>query len=305
MTHLVTAKDVPELRADLIEDGNRFIDHLNKKPRLTPDEMRRLAEMKKWVPGLRVSDLTWVSTELRTLAEVAAQSLMPLTMDPEYLPSPNGLLVWDGVLNGLAGVSWQQRGSKVMLSGLVPKRNAQARIREFHEKNPERAKQFADDIEQQRAQLLPDNEQPVPLGVELTPLNIYAMTKPQDEMDMVVLAFLPPMVMALWLLMGQTLTTKEMVRPSRHGMKRLARLDAALLMETRYVTLRRRSVNPTVGESTGYHVSYRSAVRGYWKDQRHGPALSKTRRIWVDPYIRGPEGAPLLDPDKLVGKLIK
>jgi hypothetical protein len=35
-------------------------------------------------------------------------------------------------------------------------------------------------------------------------------------------------------------------------------------------------------------------VRGHWKSQPHGPKRAYRKRIWIEPYWRGPEDAPIL-----------
>lgn len=292
MSHNVTARDVPELRADMVEDARWY----KGDPGVSLD---------RWITSVEAAELFWVAQDMRQMAETAAESLLPMTMHAEDIPSPHGILVWEGTVHGLAGFSWSVIGGKVNLHGLVPRKMGLDRIQSFHEDNPERVKAFKEGLALTRSLLLPDMEQPVPLGEELTAINIYLRTMPVDEMDQTISVFLPTVALSLWLLMEQTLATREMVRPSRHGMKRLARLDAKLLMDTRYVTLRRTATNPTYGSGGGVQRSHRWVTRGHWRNVPYGPGKVRTRRTWIDPYISGPDGASILDPSKLVRKLQK
>lgn len=52
-----------------------------------------------------------------------------------------------------------------------------------------------------------------------------------------------------------------------------------------------------MGESGGKSPSVISLVRGHWKNQRHGEKRSLTKRIWIEPYYRGPEGSILVRRD--------
>ena len=39
---------------------------------------------------------------------------------------------------------------------------------------------------------------------------------------------------------------------------------------------------------------HRWVVRGHWRQQAHGPGRSLRRTTWVQPHVKGPEGAPFL-----------
>lgn len=43
-------------------------------------------------------------------------------------------------------------------------------------------------------------------------------------------------------------------------------------------------------------------VRGHWRNHYY-PSRKANRPIWIDTHIKGPDGAPILDPDKLVNVL--
>lgn len=40
-------------------------------------------------------------------------------------------------------------------------------------------------------------------------------------------------------------------------------------------------------------LSVRSLVSGHWRDQPYGPGMAYRKRIWIEPFWRGPEGAPI------------
>jgi hypothetical protein len=48
------------------------------------------------------------------------------------------------------------------------------------------------------------------------------------------------------------------------------------------------------GERTARELKVQSLTRGYFRQQPHGPKLSLRRRQWIEPYWRGPEGAPIV-----------
>lgn len=292
MSHNVTARDVPELRADLIEDARKLVD---------------APGMRQWISGLEVSELFWVAKDMRLVAQASAEELLPLVMTVEDMPCSHGILLWEETVHGLAGFTWQAMGGKVLLNALVPRHLALTRIKSFHAENPGRAQQMTEALGKTQAMLLPDIEQPVPLGEELTAINIYLRTMPVDELDQTISVFLPTMAMSLWHLLGQTLAAKEIVRPSRAGMKRLARLNVDLMMGTRYITLRH--MKPDHYErsdtETGYHYSVRFEVRGHTRTIPDKDNPGQFRKVNVRGHIRGPEGAPMLDPSKKVSVLRK
>lgn len=45
----------------------------------------------------------------------------------------------------------------------------------------------------------------------------------------------------------------------------------------------------------GGRYSHRFVVRGFWRNQPCGPGNSERRLTWVRPFVKGPEGAPLIE----------
>lgn len=54
------------------------------------------------------------------------------------------------------------------------------------------------------------------------------------------------------------------------------------------------------GAGGGGIRSVRWWVRGHWRSQPYGPRRSLRRPVWIDPHVRGPEGAPLRSPSRTV-----
>lgn len=48
------------------------------------------------------------------------------------------------------------------------------------------------------------------------------------------------------------------------------------------------------GERRGGPVSVQTLVCGHWRQQPHGPQSSLRKTIWIEPFWRGPEDAPIL-----------
>ena len=52
-------------------------------------------------------------------------------------------------------------------------------------------------------------------------------------------------------------------------------------------------------DARGNAYKHRFVVSGHWRNQPYGKGRAKRRRTWVNPYIKGPEGAPLLNQKKV------
>lgn len=97
-------------------------------------------------------------------------------------------------------------------------------------------------------------------------------------------------VQCLWRLMAQTIATRTQVNPSRPVRRRLerAKVDARRIT---VIALRRPS-SPGTGEHRTVEWSHRWLVAGHWRKQWY-PSIGTHRQIWISPYVKGPEEAPL------------
>ena len=68
--------------------------------------------------------------------------------------------------------------------------------------------------------------------------------------------------------------------------------------DVKVLTLRRAQEKKPV-EPTGRTMKVRSITDGHWRNQWY-PSIREHRQIWIFPYIRGPEGAPLIQPTKAI-----
>lgn len=104
-------------------------------------------------------------------------------------------------------------------------------------------------------------------------------------------------VHALWLLLGQTVATVEEEVPDRAARRRAGRMG--IPDQVSVIRLRRaEGAHRADGESL-VEWSHRWVVRGHWRNQPCGEGRSETRRIWIAPHVKGPEGAPLVVTDKV------
>ena len=60
------------------------------------------------------------------------------------------------------------------------------------------------------------------------------------------------------------------------------------------ITVDRAAQQQASQPSTGTRkVTVRSLVSGHWRNQPCGEGKQDTKRIWIEPFWRGPEGAPI------------
>lgn len=103
---------------------------------------------------------------------------------------------------------------------------------------------------------------------------------------------------ALWLLLNQTIVVVEKEEPDRAGRRRAARHK--LPPQVSVIRLRRSEsrYQPKEGESQ-VEWQHRWMVRGHWRWQACGPNRQDRVRIWINPFIKGPEDKPFHQTEKL------
>lgn len=108
------------------------------------------------------------------------------------------------------------------------------------------------------------------------------------------------LVMTLFALLASpgiaSTSTQHVDRPSA---KRSARAGIDV-HDVRVIYLRppRRSAG-NEGESEPDRYHHRWIVSGHWRSQPYGPGGAFRKPLWIAPHVKGPDGAPLLDGDKV------
>jgi hypothetical protein len=97
----------------------------------------------------------------------------------------------------------------------------------------------------------------------------------------------------LWRIARQQITVdaaRQLPRPERRRAARLGMASDVTVITLRHATHGDSNGNATQPGSVEY--DHRWFVRGHWRNQWY-PKLHTHRQIWISPYIKGPEDAPL------------
>jgi len=109
---------------------------------------------------------------------------------------------------------------------------------------------------------------------------------------------------AYWLLMSQTIVEQSKEKGDRAQRRRLERENCPT--EVVVIQFRKRKYYNERGEETEESKkidwSHRWLVGGHWRWQPYKDPISKgeiKKRIWINPYVKGPEDRPLVMKDKI------
>lgn len=324
-----TARMLPDIRAELVQwlsdpgsAGGQARWSQGFDAKTAAQERRAAAD---WAVALRAAELFFVAKDMTRMAVSAGLALPSYRLHPEDLPATHGLLLWEeyatdafdgGEFTGcpIIGVSWAVQGGGVQLRTWC--------LREdwipFMAKGDPRAGLKDLTADQVRALRIDYPQAIVCMSTGYLPfgrLPGWLSSMPDDTSGMTVAALedysksadrqeqAERALVVTWLLMGQTLASEDQVAPSKASVKYLRRIDPNLLTAVRYVKLRRSgSMTQERLEGSGSGHQVRWIVRGHWRNHWY-PSRKAHRPIWIDAHIKGPDGAPILDPDKLVNVL--
>lgn len=104
-------------------------------------------------------------------------------------------------------------------------------------------------------------------------------------------------LLTVWRLMQQTLSEVIRDESADKSTRRYAQRAGITDTAVQVIQLRRRKSNPT---GSGAPLDHRVPVRGHWRRVWCGPADDRTRRaVYIHPYIKGPDDAPLIVREKV------
>jgi len=333
------ASEMCEERADLVtwlEDPGPLGGQCSWGMGLGPAEGRlekRAAQ--RWATSLRAASLTYTTSQLTRTALAAGDAFDDFRLEAHDIPSPHGFIAWEEpitapvnlhALSGMAvtGATWAVHGGMVEIRWWTDK---DSWVTDWTGGNPASGvRQLSPDEVRRTRQMHPTRTVAVGYSalrfgtspqwptVEMpSPGTIDEADRAEYDLAAQRLVEAEKTLVATWLLMNQTLVVDTPVHTPRPSLKRIGRLDPALLGVVRQVTLRHKNLAPDrVGKVDGpkREWAHRWLVTGHWRNQPYPLRLgydsqgnAHTQRIWITDFFKGPEGAPLLDPDKLVNVL--
>lgn len=105
----------------------------------------------------------------------------------------------------------------------------------------------------------------------------------------------PDIFRALCYLLRQRIAQETVQQPDRPTRRRLAR-EGREAAPVRVISIRGASASGG-GDGSREYV-HRWIVRGHWRRQWY-PSIGQNRPIWITPYVKGPDDAPLLGGEKV------
>jgi len=286
---------------------------------------------KRMARGVQMSLPFYIDPRMNTLVTAAAESLpVDTVLRPENLPATHGfLLIPDGIseidLRGQLmvhnAIAWFQRAGGVDVWFLSNKNDERDML------NTKHRWLFGEEAVRDFPTIMPavygriEFGEGVPFSVggtkvlppEVTahlqvikgPDNHYAWAWPEGYdlnewmAESIQVVPNPSMLwlLSVWLLMQQTIVdirTESVDRPLR----RQAEKRKMKQSEVSVIALRKRKQQVAEGESQ-IEWSHRWMVRGHWRQQWVGPRNGTPEEryqtpIWIHPFLKGPEDAPLL-----------
>lgn len=327
------ARDLPQIRADLTawlrDDGTdgaaawlAFLlavqEHHN--PGSTgPDPTAAAARIhRRLAAAVPAAELFWVAADMTQLAHHAATTLPDYRPCPEDLPAPCGVMAFEapprrgtgGMPIGL--VTWGPAASGVSIHYWTRTDTPKPASTRPPGPRSRDAAAWADLVRAVTSRGVAVPPHPIPATGYLyanalhvpyaTPGPACPDTPPHDETGPGAdAAQVMRIVVATWLLMGQTIAVHHTDQAPRATRRRVARLDPALTTAVRTVALRRARTEPSDAAPTDRVHHHRWVVAGHWRtyrDQRFSEDV-RDRPIWIHPHIKGPDGAPLIGGERV------
>jgi hypothetical protein len=280
---------------------------------LLEQEHRRLSQ----------AELYYVTADMTRLALVAAETLPVHSFHPEDVPAEHGFLVFAEPISAYYPDGAPEVESNVVtivvvswgpLSDAIPRRpgvwatfwsltDYEADAQLLHEQGLPLSK-ARERVRSVRAELNWDNELGMGYGAEDVAIvdhhdsgsvvhaeRINTDRGGWDQVKGTTVAW-GQILRAAWLLITQPGVTEVEEQHLSRTMRRRAEREGYNPAAIRVVRIRHRENTPIQDETPGrvYHVRW--TVRGHWRNQWY-PSRGEHRPVWINPHIKGPDGAPL------------
>lgn len=271
MTKKLTATKMPRLRAALQDQCDKFSATDWEPAFATFSQTDRALAKKVRAIDLQDATLWWVRPDMARLAWDAAQTLPENTRLLEAIPAPKGILIWEGdpLLSGflvararsnqqpsrpIHGAVWEVTARGVEIATLIHEPPENPELRYIPIYSYQYIGQLKKDLE-----------------AYLTATFLLA-TQPR---------------------IGQITRHDPTPRRRRYIPPGPGDITTGVnLVALRENATRLPTEEPSEGEKK-WGLSVRFMVRGHWRNQACGAKLGQRRPVYVAPYLKGPEDAPL------------
>lgn len=251
-----------------------------------PLQPRRRDTQERFVFSLRAADLFWVTGAMARVAMDAARDIPVLSADAA--PTAHGVMVFETALPPLfppvAGmsplpvdaVSWDTAGPVMMIQ-------VWARSEHFY----------------------PVVMHPGSPGLsEVCAIRVPYRAADFDELDYALfpeqVSLLALLASAWHLMMIPTLAERRQLDAEWGGRPTPQTKPDRLVTTIDLRPLRQVTTPDDDSDGEKRRLTVRHYVRGHWRNQAHGPGLAERRLVYVEPYIKGPADAPLVDHEKVM-----
>jgi len=256
----LTPRDLPKVR-DRLARFYRGPDELPATLRITQRD--QLAD------SLDRARLYWIDNSFTELAEHAASQLPAVTASKDLAPCDDGLLIWahPATTRRITAVSWATHDDVIQAVAY---------------------RAIGTGLDDQAMQHLRDE-----VGW-LAPMRTFQLRHEQlvDDAHGHSCAIL----LATWLLIAQKAAETVAAEVDKTVRKRYARTKRPL-PDVRIVRIRAHSQGEdtanTATTGTGRTYTSRVWVTGHWRNQAYGKGRALRRPVYIHPFLRGPEDAPI------------
>ena len=271
MTRRLTASKMPRLRAALQDQCDKFSATDWSPAFATFSQTDRAIAKKVRAIDLQDATLWWVRPDMARLAWDAAQTLPEGTRLLEAIPAPKGIIIWEGdpLLSGLLVVR-TGRGQQTL-------RPIQGAVWEVTARGVEIATLI--------------HEPPESPEIRYIPIYSYQyIGQLKKDLEAYLTA---TFLLATQPRIGQITQHDPTPRRRRHIPPDPGDITTGVnLVALRENAARLPTEEPSEGEKK-WGLSVRFMVRGHWRNQACGEKLGQRRPVFVAPYLKGPEDAPL------------
>jgi len=273
-------------------EGLLFLASLTKAP-----EGPTIPLQRQQATALRNGPTYFVTEDMLKLAMHAAESMPLLPIKPSDLISPSGVCIFEkgtivvdlhGRDTSICGFIWHPAADRNGVDGVVWSFISDTDDpRDYYMGDRGKASIPGGCPRLLQLQLRFDRFGEIPHSAAETAV-ATGSTEERAKQNITIMRTLP---LCLFVLMGQTIAVTTTERAQRHVRRRLARKGFPV-STIKVVRLRRlRAKKAREGDAQEVDWSHRWIVNGHWRMQ---PTNDGPKRIWIMPFVKGPEDKALV-----------